>query len=803
MEENKYQSKYKRVGQPYDRKDALDKVTGQAVYTYDMELPGMLHARCLLSPYARAKIVSIDTSKAKALPGVRAVLTGEDSDILVGLYMQDKRVLSKGETRYQGDVVAAVAAEDEETAERAITLLDVVYEPLAPVHDVDEALEGKILVHDDINNLKHYVGVFFPQKDSNIASWNKSRKGDLDKAFEEADLVLEGEYSLPAVAHVPMETHVTIVQADPYSNRIKIWSSAQSPFAIRQIMADSFHIAESDVEVHIPYVGGGFGGKAGIHLEPLATLLSRAAGGLPVKVRATREQEFNQLPTRAGMRGRLKTGVTKEGKLTGIQAVYDWDSGAYADYGVNVGKTAVYSGIGPYKVENASIDSKTIYTNKVFSTAYRGFGHLETHWSIERQMDILSQHLGIDPYEFRMMNLLGPGDQTMSGEVLTESSGSPKECLTAVVKEIGWTGRKSEEERAREWKTGKVRGKGFAMLQKAPAMPANTASSVIMQMNGDGHVKMMIGAVDFGQGAITALAQIAAQELDIPIEHIEISAEIDTRANPYDWNTVASKFTFMGGNAVIKASREMLRKMKDIAAQALRTDPENLLHANGEVYHRHSPERRMTYKQIALGYMYPNGTGIGGPLISSGSSIADGLTNLHPDTGQGNPAAVWTFGAHAVEIEVDIETGHVDVLKVASAFDIGQVINEKLVYGQICGGVVQGLGSALLEGYKFNADQQLMNPSFTDNKIPTMKDIPMEIVPIYIENPQQNGPYGARGVGEHPMISIPSAIGNAVYDALGINFHVLPLSPEAIALGIASGKKSILCTDTDCLPGRS
>ena len=803
MEENKYQSKYKRVGQPYDRKDALDKVTGQAVYTYDMELPGMLHARCLLSPYARAKIVSIDTSKAKALPGVRAVLTGEDSDILVGLYMQDKRVLSKGETRYQGDVVAAVAAEDEETAERAITLLDVVYEPLAPVHDVDEALEGKILVHDDINNLKHYVGVFFPQKDSNIASWNKSRKGDLDKAFEEADLVLEGEYSLPAVAHVPMETHVTIVQADPYSNRIKIWSSAQSPFAIRQIMADSFHIAESDVEVHIPYVGGGFGGKAGIHLEPLATLLSRAAGGLPVKVRATREQEFNQLPTRAGMRGRLKTGVTKEGKLTGIQAVYDWDSGAYADYGVNVGKTAVYSGIGPYKVENASIDSKTIYTNKVFSTAYRGFGHLETHWSIERQMDILSQHLGIDPYEFRMMNLLGPGDQTMSGEVLTESSGSPKECLTAVVKEIGWTGRKSEEERAREWKTGKVRGKGFAMLQKAPAMPANTASSVIMQMNGDGHVKMMIGAVDFGQGAITALAQIAAQELDIPIEHIEISAEIDTRANPYDWNTVASKFTFMGGNAVIKASREMLRKMKDIAAQALRTDPENLLHANGEVYHRHSPERRMTYKQIALGYMYPNGTGIGGPLISSGSSIADGLTNLHPETGQGNPAAVWTFGAHAVEIEVDIETGHVDVLKVASAFDIGQVINEKLVYGQICGGVVQGLGSALLEGYKFNADQQLMNPSFTDNKIPTMKDIPMEIVPIYIENPQQNGPYGARGVGEHPMISIPSAIGNAVYDALGINFHVLPLSPEAIALGIASGKKSILCTDTDCLPGRS
>ena len=391
MDEKRYQSKHKRVGQAYDRKDAREKVTGQAIYTYDLELPGMLHARCLLSPYARAKIVSIDTSKAKALPGVRAVLCGEDSDILVGLYMQDKRVLAKGETRYQGDVVAAVAADDEETAERAIALLDVVYEPLQPVHDVDEALEAKILVHEDINDLKHYVGVFFPQKDSNIASWNKSKKGDLEKAFEESDLQVVNEFSLPAVAHVPMETHVAIVQADPFSNKIRIWASAQSPFAIRQIMADSFGISESDVEVHIPYVGGGFGGKAGIHLEPLATLLSKAAGGAPVKVRATREQEFNQLPTRAGMRGRIKTGVNLDGKINAVQAVYDWDSGAYADYGVNVGKTAVYSGLGPYAVDNACIDSKTIYTNKVFSTAYRGFGHLETHWSIERQIDILSQ----------------------------------------------------------------------------------------------------------------------------------------------------------------------------------------------------------------------------------------------------------------------------------------------------------------------------------------------------------------------------------------------------------------------------
>lgn len=779
-----YKSKYKHVGQPYSRKDARKKVTGQARYAFDLELPGMLHGKIMLSPHARAKIRSIDASAARALPGVKAVITGEDTDLKVGLYMQDKKVMARGETRYQGEAVAAVAAIDEKIAEQALALIKVDYEPLQPVTSLDQALEAKILVHEDINDIPHLEGIFFPQPDSNIASLNKNRKGDVEQAFAESDLVLENEFSLPAVGHVPMETHVTIVQADPYSNHIKIWSSAQSPFALRQMMAWSFGIKDADVEVYIPYVGGAFGGKAGIHLEPLAALLSKAAGGAPVKIRPSREQEFNQLPTRAGMRGRIKTGVTKEGKIKAIKVVYDWDSGAYADYGVNVGKTAVYSGVGPYEVENSYIDSRTIYTNKVFSTAYRGFGHLETHWTIERQMDIISQKLGIDPVELRLKNLLVPGSRTISGELITESSGSPTDCLNAVVKEIGWTGRKTDQERAKEWKTGKVRGKGFAMLQKAPAMPTNTASSVIVQMVGDGHVKIMIGAIDFGQGANTIIAQIAAEELDLPIEMIEVVDEVNTNNNPYDWNTVASKFTFMGGNAIVMACRDLMKQMKEIAAQILRTIPENLRHGEGYIYHVHNPERRVSYKSMALGYAYPDGMGIGGPLIAHGSSIADGLTNMHPETGHGHPALDWTYGAHAVDLEVDVETGEITVLKVASAFDIGQVINEKLTYGQVTGGVVQGLGSAVLEAYKFNDANVLMNPSFTDNKIPTMKDMPLEIVPIYIENPQHDGPYGARGVGEHPMISIPSAVGNALYDALGINFHKLPLSPENVALEI-------------------
>ena len=780
---------YRHIGKSYNRKEAQEKVTGQAVYTHDMELPGMLYAKCLHSPHARARIISVDISEAKALPGVKAVLTGEDVPYLVGLYMIDKRIIARNEVRYQGEVVAAVAAVDEATAEKAISLIKVEYEVLPAVHNLDEALEAKILVHDDINELEYMTGVFFPQPDSNIASWNKCKKGDVKKGFEEADFIIENEMSLPAVGHVPMETHVAIAQADPYSSKVKIWSSAQSPFAVRQLLAKSLGIPKGDIQVIVPYVGGGFGGKAGIHLEPLVTILSRISKGRPVKLKSTREEEFNQLPTRAGMRGRIKSGVKKDGTITALEIYYDWDSGAYADYGVNVGKAAVYSGAGPYEIHNLELHSRTIYTNKVFSTAYRGFGHLETHWTIERQMDLIAQKLGLDPLEVRMKNILRPGSRTISGEIIYETSGSPSDCLEAVAKEIGWTGYQSEEQRQAQLKTGKVRGKGIALLQKAPAMPSYTSTGAIMQMDEDGRVKVMIGAIDMGQGANTIMAQIAAEVLDVPMEHVEVVWESDTHKNPYDWNTVASKYTFMGGNAVKRAAQNMVKQMKEIAAQVLRCDIEELENKDGYIQHNHHLHRRIPYNKLSRGYVYENGNGIGGPLVAYGMYMADGLTNLDPETGQGTPALDWTFGAHGVEIEVDVETGEVHVVKIASAFDIGQVINKKLVDGQVMGGVLQGIGSALVEGYKFNADGRLMNPSFTDNKIPTAKDVPDVMVPIYIENPQTDGPFGARGIGEHPMISVPSAIGNALYDALGINFYKLPLSPENVALAIANSKK--------------
>ncbi|MHB1405709.1 MAG: xanthine dehydrogenase family protein molybdopterin-binding subunit [Desulfitobacteriaceae bacterium] len=783
------ETRYRHVGHSPDRQEAQEKVTGRALYVHDMELPGMLYAKMLHSPYAHAEILAIDVAQAKALPGVKAVLTGKELPYLLGLYMVDKPILAQHKVRYQGEPVAAVAAVDAKTAEKALSLIKVEYRMLPAVLSVEEALAGEVLVHEDINALDYVQGVFFPQPDSNIASWHKTIKGDIQKGFAQADLIVENELRVPQVAHVPLETHVVIVQADVYSSKVKIWSSAQSPFAVRNLMAKAFGISRGDITVVVPYIGGGFGGKAGIHLEPLGVVLSRACHGRPVKIQATREEEFNQLPTREGLRGKVKTGVTKDGKIVAEEIYFDWDGGAYADYSVNVGRAAGYAGAGPYEIPNIELHSRTLYTNKVFGTAYRGFGHLETHWVIERQMDLMAQALGMDPYEFRMKNLLRDGSTTITGEKITAHSGRVDQCLEAVAKEIGWTGYQAASEREKALRTGKVQGKGLAVLHKAPAMPTNTSTSAIMQMDEDGTVRLLLGAIDMGQGAYTAMAQIAAEVLDVPLEKVKVIWENDTDKNPYDWQTVASKYAFMGGNAVIRCAQDLLRQMKEVAACVLRCPADELTHGNETIYHIQHQHKAIAFKDLALGYAYENGTGIGGPLIGKGVYIAEGLTKLNPETGQGLPALDWTYGAHGAEIEIDVETGEIHVLKIASAFDVGQVINHKLAQGQVVGGVIQGLGSALIEGYKYSPDGRLLNPSFTDNKIPTAKDIPGSIVPIFVENPQLDGPFGARGVGEHPMISVPSVLANAVYDATGVNFYDLPLSPERIALGLVRQKK--------------
>ena len=414
----------------------------------------------------------------------------------------------------------------------------------------------------------------------------------------------------------------------------------------------------------------------------------------------------------------------------------------------------------------------------MFGTAYRGFGHLEVMWGVERAIDITAHRLGMDPYAFRMKNLLRPGDTTITGERITPGHGRPDKCLEAVAAAIDW-GKKSTPSGPT-----KVRGKGIAVLHKAPAMPANTACAAVIKLNEDASADVLISGTDIGQGTYTALRQIAAEELKLPIDKVHVTWESDTAFSPYDWQTVASRFTFMGGNAVIAAARDCVRQIKEVAAQAFRVTPDDIICRDGNAHLAKDPDRFIPYEKLVMGYSFANGNAIGGPVIGRGRYIAHGLTNLDLETGQGLPALFWTYGAHGVELEVDVETGEIEIVNIVTAIDAGKVLNPTLARGQIVGGVIQGLGSALFEGLRFDDHGRLLNPSFTDHKIPTAKDIPRHTEQIFIETPQPDGPYGARGIAEHPMISVPSVVANALYDAVGIDFNVLPLTAERVYLAL-------------------
>ncbi len=779
MSDNMSTGKLSTVGKETPRIDAYEKLTGEATYVSDMKLPGMLYAQVKKSPHARARILRIKTGKAKSLPGVRAVITGAELNYRVGMYMIDKYILAKGEVRHYGEAIAAVAADTLATARKAVELIDVEYEVLPPIlHPIDALKKDAPLVHPQLGEYDYMDAVFTPIPGTNICNHTMLRKGDIEKAFKKSEWIIEREYTNPSVQHVPMETHVCIVLWKQ-SDQVTIWSSAQSPFTLRNLFCKAFKLPHQNVRVIVPYVGGGFGGKAGIHIEPLVACLSRKAGGRPVKFTADREEEFSLLPCRSALIYRIKTGVSNDGRVLGQHMNMYWDSGAYADYAVNVTRASGYSAAGPYDIPNAWVDAYTIYTNKPFGTAYRGFGHVEFFWGLERHMELVAHAIGMDPLTFRKKNALRPGSITLTGEKIHRNTGSILRCLEEAERAIGY-GKLTAAEKAREKKSGMKIGKAVVGLHKAPAMPPFTATGVVMRMNEDATVTVNFALTEIGQGTYTAIAQIVSERLRFPIERIKITSETDTDRDPYDWQTVASKGVLLTGNAALVASDDLLRKAYHVAAQVLRAQPIDLNHNAEGVFVKHDPEMSVSFREMATGYAFPDGRSIEGPLIGVGRYIAQGLTHLDKETGQGLPALDWTYGAHGLIVEVNIQTGAYNILKVASVFDVGKVVNPDAVRGQAIGGMIQGLGTAMCEGYIYDQEGHLLNPSFTDNKIPTAKDIPPEIESIAVETPQLDGPFGARGVGEHSMIAVAAVLGNAIQNACGAEIMHMPIRFEDV-----------------------
>lgn len=747
------------IGTPLARIDALEKVTGRALFGTDLKIRGMLHGKVLRSPLPHARILAIDTSRAEKLPGVKAVVTGKDLAGRYGVVIQDQPCYALEKVRYIGDPVAGVAAIDAQTAEEALQLIRVEYEELPPILDPLQAMEpGAPLIHEELGSYPH-PPVFFPQAGTNICNHFKLRKGDVEEGFRQADFVAENTFTTPMVQHCHLEPHVSIVKAE--GDRVTIWSSTQHPYTVRREVARMLGIPVNCVRVIVPFVGGGFGGKVMLRLEPLALVLAlKVKNSRPVKILLTREEDFYaSSPVRHPSIIRVQAGVRRDGTLLAMKTRVIFDTGAYADVGPVVTRSTGMAMSGPYRIPNIRGDAYCVYTNKPVAGAFRGFGVPQLMWAVESQMDILAAGIGMDPVELRLKNALAEGDLSATGQVL--HSVGIRECILRAARAIDW-GKKS----------GAYRGKGIGTLYKMTQTPSS--SSAFVKLSEDGSVEVLSSTVDMGQGSSTILAQIAAEELGADIRKVRVVSP-DTDVTPFDHGTASSRSTFHMGNAVKQAAADAKHQLLEVAADQLEVSPGDLDIKGGFIRVGGSSGPGLPISQIRMGITY----GKGKPIIGRGSFSVPEATPLDEETGQGAfPSVFWLYAAQAAEVEVDPATGKVEVLKVASAHDLGRVINPLNCEQQIEGAVVTGMGIALTEELLLREGKPV-NTNFRDYRVPTALDAP-EMVSIFVEATHKDGPFGAKGVGEPALAPTAPAIGNAVYDAIGVRIKDLPITPEKV-----------------------
>lgn len=757
------------VGRTKLRVDGLDKVTGQARFLADLSLGRTAHVRALRSTRAHARIKRLDVSRARVAPGVKAVITGLDCPNRIGHALRDQYPIARDKVRYWGEPIALVVATTQGAAEAAIPLIEVEYESLpAVLHPCDAVGEDAPLIHENLADYHRDPGIHVVSG-TNISHHYRLGRGDVDAAFAQAHLVVENEYWVPWIAHVQLEPHGAAALWD--GDTFTIWSSSQSPFFIRETISRLFDISPAKVRVVIPYVGGGFGGKSDVTIEPMLALAAWAVPGTRVQLVLTREEMFYGTVVGRGAWGRVKTAVDKEGYLLAEEAELYFGGGGYADYSVWICQGGGHNATGPYHIPNLRLDSCSVYTNTPPTGAYRGYGHPEVHWMVERQMDQIARRLGMDPVELRLKNLLLPGKVNALGQVMQDYNGRADLCLQAVNESLGPKPSPS--------RPGRVCGQGIACFMKSPVMRTNAQSGAIIRFNEDGSGTVYTGAVELGQGANTVLSQIAAEALFLPSEMVHYAPRVDTDFSPHEWQTVASHTTWAVGNAVRLAAADALRQFKVAAAEVLGVPVENLEARDGVIAPHGQPDRAIPYAALATGFRRPDGSAVNPPIVGRGTFVPQGLTFPDPGTGQGNLAASWTFGCQGAEVEVDLDTGQINVLRLISAQDAGRILNPDAARGQVEGAMAQALGAALTEKLHFGPDGRIQNWSLTDYRIPTAADAPqMEV--IFIETEDATGPYGARGLGEHGIVAIPAAIGNALADALKVDFLEIPVTPQMV-----------------------
>jgi CO/xanthine dehydrogenase Mo-binding subunit len=739
------------VNHSVPRRDGRAKVTGKATYVSDVKLTGMAYAKVLRSPYAHARILSIDASRAASRPGVYCVITGNDLEGLDPYYghaVKDHPLLAIGKVRYVGEPVAAAVAVDERTAFEALEHIEVKYEELKAVLTPEDAMaKDAPLLHErkfEAGALRGFEGEVAAGRGTNICQEAHIKWGDVEAAFKKAAAVVEGEYYFPMTYAYAMEAYVAI--ADVGDSGVTVYSSAQHPFMVRHDLKSIFNLPVSQVRLIVPFVGGGYGSKSYTKIEPLAAACSWKAKR-PVKLQLTIEEAM--LTTRSDDAYTwMRTAVDADGKIIARQARIYMNTGAYAENSPLVVEKSTNRCVGPYSIPNVQIDNCSFYTNTVPASSYRGFGCAQVTLPGESQIDELAKKIGKDPYEFRLANVAKPGEEFFPK--MRSFDGTLKEDLEIVAEAIGLN-------------ESVPKGHGRSVACSTSDAGAYPLTSTAVRVHADGSVTIMIGSTELGQGSHTVIPQIAAEELGVPFEKVYVVSS-DTAITPYDRSTGASRTTTLMGSAVLEASREAIQQMVVMAADVLKVKVEQIQAIRGGV---RCGEAQLNWSEvISKFYGLPDGEVIGRAYIRKAGKFAQ-------------LPVFWETACTGVEVSVDQETGKIAVEKLATVGDVGLAINPALAEGQDIGAATMGMGIGLFEELVYQGPQ-LMNGSILDYRLPRFSDLPKQVELHLVENQDGVGPYGAKGGGEASLNSMAANIANAVERAVGVRIRSAPLTPERV-----------------------
>ena len=733
---------YAVVGTRPIRHDGTDKVTGRAKYGGDFQMAGLLHGKVLRSPHAHARIKSIDATQAAALPGVKAVITGQDLPVASmenpgrGMRFSSENILAQDKALYRGHAVAAVAAVNPHIAETALSLIQVEYEPLPPVINVTTAMQADSpLVIEDLTTTELGERT---DKRSNIATHFQYELGDLDSGFAQADVVVEREFHTTTVhqGYIEPQNAAALWNAD---GKLTVWTSTQGAFSARDSLAQILNLPVSQVKVVPMEIGGGFGGKIPVYLEPMAALLSQKSGQA-VKLLMSRTDVFESTGPTSGAWVKVKAGATRDGKLTAADATLALEAGAFPGSPVTMGAQCIFA---PYDIPNVRAEGYDVLVNKPKVAPYRAPGAPIAAFAGEQVMDEIADQLGIDPVDFRLRNASKEGTRRVDGPEFPVIGNI--ECVEAA----------KATDHYNTPLTGPNQGRGIA---SGFWFNIGMQSSCSIGVNADGTISLVEGSTDIG-GTRASIAMQAAEVLGIPAEDVRPSVA-DTDSVGYTFLTGGSRTTFASGWAAYECAQDIKKQLIERAATIWDVSAQDVELVNSAFQHKSDSDLKMTFKELAAQL-----NGSGGPISSQVSVDPRG--------------AGGAFSTHIVDVEVDPETGKVDILRYTTVQDAGKAIHPSYVEGQMQGGVVQGIGWALNEEYFFNPDGQMVNSSFLDYRMPISLDLPMiDTVIVEVANPGH--PYGVRGVGEVPIVPPMAAIANAIHDAIGVRMEKLPMSPGAI-----------------------